>query len=169
MAYVIVACTLLGLIFIWTASRQRRAAGLPRGRVLAIDIHDRETYERTLYDPVLDLTGRPDYVIEHKGELVPVEAKSRRAPPQPYPSHVLQLAAYCRLVEVEYRRRPPYGVVKYRDRSIAVGYTAGLEASLRQILAEMRQRQGAAPDRSHASVERCTSCGYRETCDQALA
>lgn len=169
MTYVILACTLLGLLCIWIASRQRRAAGLPLGRVLTIDTHGREKHERMLYDPVFDLAGRPDYLIEHQGELVPVEAKSRRAPPQPYSSHVFQLAAYCRLVEVEYGRRPPYGVVKYRDRSIAVAYTAELEASLRQTLTEMRQWQSAAPDRSHASLKRCTSCGYREACDQVLA
>lgn len=169
MRYVIFTCTLLGLLCLRYASWQRRKAGLPRGRTLVIDTHGLERNARTLYDAALALAGRPDYVVDHQDGFLPVEVKSRLAPPQPFPSHVLQLAAYCRLVEVEHGRRPPYGVLKYGDKSIPVDYTAELERSLHSVLTEMRQHQGHTPDRSHRSKERCASCGFREVCDQALA
>ena len=45
------------------------------------------------------LTGRPDYLVEEGGRVVPVEVKPRRRSDTPWPRDVLQLAAYCLLVE----------------------------------------------------------------------
>lgn len=168
MQFVILACAALGILCLWIAARQRTAIGLPAGRLFSVDDLGPGRRGSVLYDPDLDISGRPDYVIEHEGEIVPVEVKSRRAPDEPYPSHALQLAAYCRLVEATYGRRPTHGVLKYRDHSFSVAYTADLEHELRVVVGRMRQSLSREPDRSHRSKRRCTNCGFRPVCDQAL-
>ena len=157
------------LYLLWRASRSRRAAGLPRGRILYNDTGMWQRVEKPLYDAMLALTGKPDYLVEQDGQLIPVEVKSGYAPAEPRESHVLQLAAYCLLVDRAYRKRPPYGILKYRNRSFAVDYTPALEETLLELLAEMRrqERRGEAA-RSHEQAGRCAKCGYRGICDQRL-
>jgi CRISPR-associated exonuclease Cas4 len=125
--------------------------------------------ERPLFSRELLLTGKPDYLIADGADVIPVEVKSSRAPVQPYPSHLLQLAAYCLLVEECYGRRPPYGIVKYADRAFEVDYTPELEGELLAVLDYMRSdlADGNAP-RGHEDPRRCSACGYRRWCEQEL-
>lgn len=168
MPWLIFLLLIAGLALLLLGHRQAARMGMPSGRIVSIDSSALAKPERPLYDRDLDLLGRPDYLIETKHGLVPVEVKSGPAPASPYESHVLQLAAYCRLVQASRGRRPPYGVLKYGDRSFAIDYTPGLENALLDLLADMRRDEGGEPDRSHESPERCRGCGYRETCDQRL-
>jgi CRISPR-associated exonuclease Cas4 len=169
MAYTVAALLGLGLLLLWLAGRTRRAAGLPAGRVIAQDTLGPRRAGEPLYDPVLDLAGRPDYLVEQRSRLIPMEIKSGLAHAGPRPSHRLQLAAYCRLVESVYARRPPHGLLQYADRTYLIPFTRALEADLTTTLEAMRADLGVPLDRSHHSVERCRACGYRADCDQALA
>lgn len=46
------------------------------------------------------LTGKPDYLVQAAGGLIPVELKSRGCPPfGPHVTDAAQLTAYCVLVE----------------------------------------------------------------------
>jgi len=159
----------LGLVLLWLARRVRSEAGLPSGRLLFQDTLERRRSVQSLYDPVLDLAGRPDYLVDQGDSLIPVEVKSGRAHAGPRPSHRMQLAAYCRLVEAVYARRPPHGILQYADRRYAIPYTALLESELAAAVAAMRRDRGREMDRSHKSRERCRACGFRERCDQSLA
>jgi CRISPR-associated exonuclease Cas4 len=160
---------LLALYLFWQASRQHRATGLPSGRVIYTDTRQWGKVEKPLFDPISGLTGRPDYLVEQQGFSIPVEVKSTYAPSEPYPSHVYQLAAYCLLVERTTGKRPPYGILHYRNRSFALDYTPELEANLQEAVQEMRwQERSGAADRSHAEPARCARCGYRTVCDQRL-
>ena len=161
---------LLALLFLWQSARQRRAAGLPAGRVIFTDTRGWGKLEKPLFYAPLELTGKPDYLIEKDGRIIPVEVKSGRAPEAPHDSHIYQLAAYCLLVEKTYGSRPPYGVIHYPGRDFAVDYTSGLEASLLDLLAEMRRDEhGSDVPRSHEQAARCARCGFRKMCDQSLA
>jgi CRISPR-associated exonuclease Cas4 len=160
---------LLAGVMLFQANRRRQASGLPPGRVISTDTSAWGAVEQPLYDHRLHLTGRPDYLVETGGDLVPVEVKSARAPDAPYDSHIYQLAAYCLLVESHYGRRPPYGILKYANRTFAVDYTFELEESLLDLLDEMReQERKRTVARSHELAARCARCGYRSTCDQRL-
>src|SRR3990170_4098512 len=152
----------LGLLLLWLGRRSQAETGLPSGRVLSQDTLGRRRAGETLYDPIFDLSGRPDYLVEHAGRLIPVEIKSGRASAGPRPSHRLQLAAYCRLVEAVYARRPSHGVLQYADRRYDIPYSAGLETELTNIIASMRRDLVGEMDRSHESPERCRACGFRE-------
>jgi CRISPR-associated exonuclease Cas4 len=158
----------LGVVLLLLAQRQAARMGVPSGRIVYIDSAALLRQDRPLYDRDLDLLGRPDYLIETARGPVPVEFKSGVSPAAPYESHILQLAAYCRLVQASHGRRPPHGILRYSDRSFAIDYTPGLENELLDLLAEMRRGGGTEPDRSHEAPERCRGCGYRETCDQRL-
>ncbi len=164
----ILALFLLGSVFIWLAGRRQAGTGLPRGRVVYVDTQKFKHVERPLYDPITELTGRPDYVVDVGDGLVPVEVKSGHSPLSPYPSHIFQLAAYCLLVQAAYGTRPQYGMIRYADRTFAVDYDSKLENNLLDVLAEMRRSEKRAPDRSHESAQRCLACGYRGVCDQRL-
>ena len=97
------------VLFLWSA-RKRRQTGLPTGKIVYADTDAWQKLPAPLYDPSLRLTGKPDYVVDIGGGVrVPVEVKSAPAPAEPYDSHVMQLAAYCLLLERSSGKRPPYG------------------------------------------------------------
>lgn len=171
MLYLSLFLLLLALFLFWQSSRQRQEAGLPGGRVIYTDTRAwGAPLEQPLFNKELALTGKPDYLVQQKGGIIPVEVKSGRAPESPYDSHIYQLAAYCLLVEKTYGKRPPYGIIHYPSRTFAVDYTPALESSLLDLLADIRRDETRAEvDCSHAEPARCRKCGFRNVCEQKLA
>jgi CRISPR-associated exonuclease Cas4 len=160
---------LLALVLFFIAGRQRRSAGLPGGKVIYTDTGAWEKVEKPLYDPITEISGRPDYLVRQGKQFIPVEVKSGRTPESPYDSHIYQLAAYCLLVEREFGKRPPYGIIHYQDRSFSVEYTSELEHALLDLLTEIRQDDGRRNvNRSHQVPGRCRGCGFAHHCDQVL-
>ena len=159
----------LAILIFWLSGRQQRAAGLPGGRIIYADSKTWGTPERPFFDPLSGLTGKPDYVMKQNDQLLPVEVKSAYAPAEPYESHLMQLMAYCYLIERATGQRPPYGILRYRNRTFAIDYTRARENRLMDILDEMRllEKRGNA-GRSHEEAARCARCGYAKTCDQKL-
>lgn len=170
MIYVILLLFILALLFFRQSSVQRKEAGLPGGRIIYTDTRGWGKVEKPLFYTPLELTGKPDYLIEQNGKIIPVEVKSGRAPNAPYDSHIYQLAAYCLLVEKTYKTRPPYGIIHYENRDFSIDYTSELENALLDLLADMKrdERKKDVP-RSHEQAARCTRCGFRNICDQSLA
>jgi CRISPR-associated exonuclease Cas4 len=170
MLYIALALLFLAFIFFFQSDRQQKSAGLPGGRVVYTDTHGWGKVEKPLFYAALELTGKPDYLIEKNGQMIPVEVKSGRAPEAPYDSHIFQLASYCLLVEKTYGKRPPYGIIHYENRDFAIDYTHELETALIELLADMKEddvkREVA---RSHEQPARCKRCGFRNVCDQSLA
>lgn len=160
----------LGAIF-WLISRsQRKGTGLPQGELLYTDSDYWQELPKPLYDPSLQLVGKPDYVVKNEqGLLVPVELKSGNAPAFPWDSHIMQLAAYCRLVEKNFGQRPPNGIIRYQNKSFTIPYTSDLESKLLNLIEEMRivERNQTAL-RSHSQPARCRGCGFYQICDQHL-
>jgi CRISPR-associated exonuclease Cas4 len=167
------------------ARRETKRAGLPTGTLLYSDtgrpvgrIAPAEVgaegvkQERPLVSPSLGLVGRPDYLVEVEGVVVPVEIKSAASPPggRPYDSHVAQLAAYCLLVEDVLGEPTPYGVIRYRDREVRVEFTDELRQHALALLEEMRAARDAEEvHRSHEDPRRCAGCSLRDVCTESLA
>jgi CRISPR-associated exonuclease Cas4 len=168
MPIIILILVVMGLLILRLAKRQYAFVGLPPGRVVYLDTSQFVRLENALYDPVTGLSGKPDYLVRDHDAIIPVELKSGRAPLQPYPGHILQLAAYCRLADEVYGQRPKYGIIKYTDKSFAIDFDSRLENQLLDILAELRRCEQQMPDRSHDSARRCRACGHKEICDQGL-
>jgi CRISPR-associated exonuclease Cas4 len=159
----------LSLFLFWLARRQQRASGLPAGRVIYVDHSKWGAVEQPLYDAELGLVGKPDYLVAQNQQIIPVEVKSSRVSAAPYDAHIFQLVAYCLLVERHFGKRPPYGILKYPNRTLAIDYTPELENRLLELLAQMRvQERRPETPRSHNSAARCSRCGYRNICDQRL-
>jgi CRISPR-associated exonuclease Cas4 len=158
--------------------------GLPSGKIIYSDTgfpvgklghvatnETEEKQEKPLLSKRYGLIGRPDYLIQTSKGIIPVEVKSARLPSsgRPYNSHVMQLAAYCLLVEDVLRADVPYGILCYRDREVRIDYTAELREELLDIIDEMREaRRFDEVHRDHEDARRCANCYMREVCDEAL-
>jgi CRISPR-associated exonuclease Cas4 len=160
---------LFSFVLFFISGRKRRSSGLPGGRVIYTDTRLWGRVENPLFDRHLGLTGKPDYLVEQNGRIIPVEVKTGRTPEAPYDSHIFQVAVYCHLVRETTGKRPPYGIIHYPERDFAVDYTPELENALLDLIADMRIAEHR-PEvrRSHDEEERCRHCGYRHACDQRL-
>jgi CRISPR-associated exonuclease Cas4 len=188
MTYLFFALIILLLITVVSRVAARRASrrtGLPHGQLLYSDTgypvgrissieKNREgaRQEKPLTSRSHGLKGRPDYLVRTDEGIIPIEVKSTRCPAsgRPYVSHVMQLAAYCLLVEDIIKESVPYGIIRYSDSEVIVEYTLELRDELMMLLEEMREAR-AADDvhRSHREARRCSGCSMREICTESLA
>ena len=162
---------LIGWLVLKRAGAMRQHSGLPQGRLVYADTHgqDWQPVPEPLYSDRYGLVGKPDYVVDTAKGLIPVEVKSSAAPPVPYVGHLLQLAAYCLLIEESSGQVPPYGLLKYADALYEVDFTRELRVELLDTLANMRQdRLAENVPRSHNQPGKCLNCGFYNVCDEAL-
>src|SRR3972149_9550506 len=166
MLLLVIVLYLLGVILPCLSPPPPPAAGLRGGRLVYVDTSQWGRVEKPLYDPALNLTGKPDYLFEQGNKMIPIEIKSNRIARAPYDSHIYQLAAYCLLVQRTFGKRPPHGILHYPNRTFAIDYTAELESGLLALLIEMRASESRKEvNRSHQSPSRCHRCGFRSGCD----
>lgn len=149
------------------AKQVAQASGLAPGELAYSDL-DRPA--ETLRSPRYELTGRPDYIVKRGDHHVPVEVKTGRTPSTPHESHLMQLGVYCILVEEQYGKRPPSGVLQYPERSFDVPFTnefrdTVLQTALRMRLAEMT----GEVHRTHNQPGKCRGCSRRDACPERLA
>ena len=173
LGWLVAAFVLLMLaIMLWFISKKNLAStGIPAGKIIYSDDGSWIPLEEPLFSEELNIVGRPDYVVSKAdGTIIPVEIKSALAPSQPLDGHVMQLAAYCLLVEQNYGIRPPYGILQYRDQAYAVEYSYELEVDLELLLDEMNQDLNEIElNRDHDEWVRCERCFFNRECSQSLA
>ena len=158
-----------GLWLWWQGRTEYSAAGLPTGDIVASDVGVERTVDRPLISHRHGLVGRPDYLmrIRHGGKncLIPIEVKSAFSPAVPYASHQMQLLTYCIMVAEETGERPPYGLLRYRDRTHTVAFTREAEAQVLACAAAIRAaRRQKDVARSHEEASLCRHCGYQRAC-----
>jgi len=153
------------VVLLRQSRRERAASGLPRGRVVYVDSRAWRKPPEPLRAPTYGLVGRPDYILREGRFTIPVESKPMRHAAEPYPADVLQLAAYCLLVEETAGRAPPHGLLVYSEHTFEIPFDAGLRAALLDTLAEMRRAEAqSSVRRSHDQPARCSGCGMRRHC-----
>ena len=160
---------LFGLFLLRQGRRLHVSTGLPAGEVIYSDMGAWEEVEKPLRSRRWGLIGRPDYLVRVKEGrrtmTVPVEVKSRTAPSMPYEGHVLQLAAYCLLVEDNHKARPPYGMLHYADKTLKIPFTDSLRRQVLDMADDLRSaRRAADVHRQHEEAGRCRGCGYIRAC-----
>jgi CRISPR-associated exonuclease Cas4 len=165
-----VAAAAIAVVLLAWAARLRTRSGLPAGRVVASDTGAAGGARgKRLYSQRYGLSGAPDYLVETAEGVIPVELKPARTDREPRESHLLQLLAYCLLVEESYGRRPTHGVLRYAKDSFRVDYNDETRAYLLDVLARMRETTVDTPaERSHDEPQRCRGCAYRLDCDVSL-
>jgi CRISPR-associated exonuclease Cas4 len=164
-----VALIALAAALLILALRTRARTGLPWAPIIADDAQAGRGLERALVSRRHGLSGKPDYIIERGGRQIPVEVKPGRYATQPYDSDLLQLAAYCLLIEETSGQAPPYGILRYAEASFRLRYTPDVRAELLATLDEMRdliEAEDAA--RSHSDPRRCAGCGFGPQCEDSL-
>jgi CRISPR-associated exonuclease Cas4 len=145
-------------------TKKIREASNVKGRILYIG-EGGET--RTLRSERYALAGRPDYILEVDGELVPVEVKTGRVPRGPLFSHIIQLAAYCLLLEQE--GKVSYGILRYGKVEHVIEFDQNLRVLLLTKLAEMRATMASGKaHRDHDRPGKCRSCSRRGACPERL-
>jgi CRISPR-associated exonuclease Cas4 len=163
--FIVLALVCLGL---WR--HIHRSSGLPAGDVIYSDLPDKAG--EMLISRTYGLRGKPDYLIETPSDgLVPVEVKSSIAPRngRPYQSHLMQLAVYFLLIEDVLECKPPYGLIRYRDRTLEVSNSAQLREELFDLVEQMRYSLSLPTvQRSHHQRRRCAGCSLAYICDERL-
>lgn len=158
-------------VWLWLGNQQlHEEIDLPDGELLYAD-GARQHQTETLYAEEYGLSGKPDYLIQIDDDtVVPVELKSSYAPAvNPYDGHIMQVIAYCLLVEENYGIRPPYGLLKYRDQTFEIAYDEQNEQLLLSILEEMHDAlNDKHVGRDHDNSNRCAACAVREFCAERI-
>ena len=135
-----------GVAAIWWGRRMWQNTGLPAGEVVYSDTGAEQAVFEPLVSPRYGLVGKPDYLVEIKGTRgplrVPMEVKSRKRPATPAAGHILQLGAYCLIVEDLYGQRPTHGYLRYADATLEIPFTDALRT---QVLTAARGCAVRAP------------------------
>ena len=168
----LILASLLILTAAWLVRRYASSRAATLGLAGELVYSDEEDRGELLVSETHGLVGRPDYIRRESGELIPVERKSRQVTSAgPYDGEILQLAAYCLLVEERFGVTVRYGQLQYANRSVDIEFDPGLRAKLlstiESIAAAMARNEDVA--RSHNQAARCRACGFRKSCDQSLA
>jgi CRISPR-associated exonuclease Cas4 len=116
------------------------------------------------------LRGRPDYVLLIGDDHIPVEVKTGRVPRGPLFSHILQIAVYCLLLGEEFKKEPPYGILRYGSVEHEIDFTDDLKNLLIDKVTDMRrlEKTGDA-HRNHNRPGKCRNCSRRDVCPERLA
>jgi CRISPR-associated exonuclease Cas4 len=164
---VAVALFTLALILAWMSRRLRHRSGLP-GRVVASDsVVSRPS--RALRSARHGLVGKPDYLVEERGRIAPVELKPSRESDAPWLRDVVQLAAYCLLLEETEPRFAGYGYLRYAHRTFRIDFTERVRGELMRTVAQMRADLTAtdvAPN--HHDPRRCARCMLVRACGRGV-
>ncbi len=160
---------IVAVLLLVAALRLRRASGLPWARIRMADTGSWRAADQPLMSYRYGLVGKPDYLLETRAGLIPVELKPSRRAKTPYAGDLMQLAAYCLLVEDATQQAPPYGLLRYATHTFRMPYTAAVRADLLALLDELRQDRNADEvARSHQQVARCRGCGFYTQCEDRL-
>lgn len=115
-------------------------------------------------------SGKPDFILEEEGKIVPCEFKSGRKPAGPFFSHMMQLSVYCRLVESNYGTRPDYGYIYYGTKRHVIDFDSDLEKLLLTKAEEMEKcLESGQAHRNHGRSGKCANCSRRSACPERLA
>jgi len=172
--FLVLTLLILAVAFQWLSKRASSSAktmrmvyGIPDGKVIYSDL-DRPG--KALYSRNLGISGKPDYIVKGRGRtLIPVEIKSGRAQ-EPHKNHIMQLAAYCYLVEENYHKLVPYGIIVYSDGlQHRINFDKYLRSDLLATVEEMKRAIGHdCPRRTHNFKQKCRHCSFSGSCKNSL-
>jgi CRISPR-associated exonuclease Cas4 len=142
--------------------------GVPSGEIEFSDKIRAPSYFSETYM----LSGKPDYVIKKGDEYIPVEMKTGRVPRGPFFSHILQVVAYCILIEEKYGKAPHHGILEYTDHTQhPIEFDEDGKKLVLGKMDEMRDMLDGKtkPYRNHNRKGKCINCSRRESCPVRLA
>jgi CRISPR-associated exonuclease Cas4 len=175
---------LLVLALIWTlftAARLQRALQFDskreKARIIAglelgdqVEYSDDDGHAKLLFDDKTGLRGRPDQIVRMQGQFIPVEVKTGKVPTKPHDSHRMQLLAYLHLVEQIVDDTPPFGILRYGEKTaFSISWNTVSRDELMTSVKEVQRlmvKGGAA--RNHEREGKCQNCSRRVGCSESL-
>ena len=122
----------------------------------------------TFFSKKHGLSGRPDYIIKKNKHLIPVEVKTSSYN-NFQKGHVLQLAAYCQLIEDTFNIFVPYGILVYANKERKIFFEPGLRFELEKTLEKMRNTLLEKNIvRNHNDKKRCLNCSMKNFCNKKI-
>lgn len=100
---------------------------------------------------------------------IPIEVKSGLNQ-HPHNNHILQLAAYCQLIEENYGNFVPYGLIVYSNSDFKIPFNPRLRFELELIIKKMRSvLKNKNVVLNHEEPRKCKNCSMRIYCNSKLA
>jgi len=148
-------------------TKERGVLKLKEGKIKYVDKLEKKS--KLLKAEKYKLRGKPDLILEKNGDPIPVEVKTGRVPQGPFFSHILQIAAYCLLVEEDMGKKPPYGLIRYGDTEFDIEYDEDLKQLLLEKLRNMRGHiKNKDVHRNHDREGKCRNCSRKKICEDSL-
>jgi CRISPR-associated exonuclease Cas4 len=145
-------------------AEKQRALGLPEGKLV---YEDADGLGEALTSRDYPLAGKPDYVVQlADGRPVPVELKLNvHDASAPFSNHIVQVAAYCLILEDYFEQPPTHGIVRYADCEFTVEYTPALRKKVIRLLSEMAKcGEQQRPALKSQVVKKCRPCTFKAIC-----
>ncbi len=123
-----------------------------------------------LFSPKNMLVGKPDYIVKNDNNIIPIEMKSSMSL-KPWKSHILQLAAYCQLIEDTYGGFVPFGILVYNSsQQFRITFDPKIRFELESTIKKMRylQRTGKVA-RNHNDPHKCKKCSMKSHCEMLIS
>jgi CRISPR-associated exonuclease Cas4 len=145
-------------------SERHRALGLPSGELV---YEDADGQGEPLASGIYPLVGKPDYVVQLRdGRPVPIEVKLKvHDVTAPYSNHILQVAAYCLILEDYFTVPPTHGILRYADREFTIEYTQLLRKKVIRQLTQMALcSEQETPQLAKQKPVKCRACTFQVIC-----
>jgi len=148
-----------------TVRAEKKSYGILDGMILYSDLNVPAV---PLFSKRSRLTGKPDYIVQKKNRYIPVEVKSGGGA-HPRQSHVLQLAAYCQILEDTSGVFVPEGILVYNNVPYTIAFDPKLRFELESVMKTMRTslRNGVIK-RNHQEPGRCHHCSMKRYCTDVV-
>ncbi len=144
--------------------KKRRYLHFPEGDIVYVG-------DKTANDIISEnykLIGKPDYIIKNIDYYIPIELKTGRTPRGPLFSHIIQVCAYCLLVEDNYKQKS-YGLLYYPETNYKINFTDELKNTVLKIMEDIHNcKKTKIAHRNHAKVTKCKNCARRNICPEKL-
>jgi CRISPR-associated exonuclease Cas4 len=149
----------------FSVREKKKSYGIPDGLILYSDLN---VPAAPFFSKRSRLTGKPDYIVRRESHIIPVEVKSGRGP-HPHHSQMLQLAAYCQILEDTSGVFVPEGILVYNNVPYTIPFDPKLRFELESVMKTMRAslRSGSV-QRNHQEPGRCHHCSMRRYCTDAV-
>jgi CRISPR-associated exonuclease Cas4 len=140
---------------------------IQNGKILYSDLNKPS---KTLFSKHYKISGKPDYIIRRNNHYIPVELKTGKHY-YPKKNHIMQLAAYCQILEEYYQDFVPYGILVYNDsyQQHNIQYDPKLRFELESVVKKMNNMlRTKKVYRNHNDSNKCKNCSMRSYCNNQI-
>jgi CRISPR-associated exonuclease Cas4 len=148
------------------ALRKKKQYRIPDGKITYSDLN---VPAKPLFSKRFRISGKPDYVVKKNNYYIPIELKSGSYN-QPPKNHLLQLAAYCQILEDTSAAFVPYGIIVYYNSEYKIPFDPRIRFELESVIKKIRgSLKSGKAELNHNDPRKCRGCSMRSYCKDKLA